>query len=144
MIVEKRDTDYYVRLTSQEIDFLASPSIKRMPTQTQLNAHVIGSFPQESLNIACTVDSTVLRNEKTNDGVYFDRDEDGPIVRTHPFPLKELAYERDFIVTRYDGHEAKIWIRKDDDQPQQLDLGIPGIQVFPHQVHEAALARQEA
>jgi hypothetical protein len=148
VIVEKRDTDYHVRLTSQEIDFLSSPVIKRMEglvrVKPQLSAPVLGSFPHESLNFACTQDSTVLKNEKTNGGVYFDRDENGPIVRTHPFPLRELTYERDYIETRYDGHKARILIRRDDDQAQQLDLGMPGVQVFPHQVHEAARLFQEA
>lgn len=139
MIVEKKDTDYHVRLTTQEIDFLSSPVSKRMEgllrVKPQLSVLVYGIFPQENMNIACTMDTKVLKSKKAKRGVFFDMKEEGPIVLVHPSSLHDLTYEREYI--EYEGIDSKIFIRKDDDQPEQLSLGLPGIRVYPHLIHES-------
>jgi len=118
MRVEKVDTDYYVHLS--EADIKKTISKERVPWSVfpqhpAISARVesLNACKEELLELVCTVAQDELSHPQTHDNIYFGRDDRGPIVHVFYPLLFSLLSEREFLVTRYDGYEAKIWIRRD-------------------------------
>jgi len=137
MKVEWSGGDYDVGLTTDELKYLITEVphnfIPNMQIFPSLECRVSGTPREEVLNIACSQDSTVIFHPDAHDRILFSREKNGPTVRVFGHLIYQLAVsERDFLVTRYDGYSDKIWIRRDDFQPEQMALGLPGIPVFPY------------
>ena len=137
MKVEFSGGDYDVDLTTEELEYLLTEVphnfVPNMQVFPSLECRVSGTPRQETLDIACSQDSTVIFDPDANYRILFSKDEDGPIVRVFAGLIYELAVsERNFLVTRYDGYSDKIWIRRNDFQAEQMTLGLPGIPIFPH------------
>ena len=116
MRVIKIDTDYDVYLTPEDIDKVVrrGPVLWSLfPQYPAISAIVECEQPlNEELELVATRDYDELHHPQTYDGIYFGRDDKGPIIHVYVPLLASLLSEREFLVTRYDGFEAKIWIRK--------------------------------
>lgn len=120
MRAEKEDQDYHIYLTPEEIAKLGSYGKDPVgnPAFEPLSALVekSGSEPnQERMNVMCTRSATVLWDARTHDNIYFEQDGLGILVMIYP-PVLSQVLDRGFAVTRYDGHENKIWVRRDDSE----------------------------
>lgn len=112
MEVERRDMDYYVHLSVQDINLILdynNPNILDPKTQLrELTAKVNG--PQdEILSLSTTRDPDLLRY--ANDQILFERRKDGPSVKISPTVAVSLLGERPYWITRYDG-ENKIKLER--------------------------------
>ncbi len=119
MKVEQIDTDYDVFLTERDLRQTCSRTSvpwSVFPQHPPVSAKYIDNRGEaKELELEATNDYMILRDPQSHDDIFFDMDEFGPVVRVFTNLLMDLLEgEQDFLVTRYDGHEAKIWIRKDE------------------------------
>ena len=114
----KLDTDYYLYLTCGDIALLTTPystlgDFKYNPLSSAVVTRG-GVLTGEELQLMCTNEASIIWDpEKAHDDIYFDTDEEGPLVRVHPRKLIPLP-DGEHIMTRYDGHSSKIFIFRDD------------------------------
>jgi hypothetical protein len=76
---------------------------------------VVVSGTREIMDFMCTNDSSIINDkEKSHNRIYFDRDEEGPIVRIFtPLMLSLLKGSEQFFMTRYDGYNKIFFYRED-------------------------------
>ncbi|HLA03929.1 MAG: hypothetical protein A3C27_00030 [Candidatus Levybacteria bacterium RIFCSPHIGHO2_02_FULL_39_36] len=121
MRAEKKDQDYTIYLSREEIMKLGErngtyPLGNNGFEPLSVLVEKSGSEPnQERMNVMCTRSATVLWDARTHDNIYFKKDGLEILVMIYP-PVLSQVLDRGFAVTRYDGHENKIWIRRDDSE----------------------------
>ena len=117
-IIAERDSggDYNIYLTPEGVKKLCQRARYSFTYPFNLHAHVIADEgPDEIIQFGLTRCATTLSDPKCHNKIYFDRDEIGPIVLVAAWLVDRLAAkELPFIMTRYDGHTNKIWIRVEE------------------------------
>ncbi len=117
LTVFKRGGDYDIDLTSEGAKVITTRRMfsKDMPTMDFMPINAVVDSDEgrkEVLQIRTTRDYDVLHDTNCHDGIFLMRDKEGPIVIVATWLIGQLmAGEREFLVTRYDGHTNKIWIR---------------------------------
>lgn len=113
MRVDKINSDYQLYFSIEELLKVTTP-INTLGgfKYSSISSQIPNSI--QILDFSCTNHSFVMHDPKSRDGIFFDFDEIGPLVRIHTRGMLNLLNQKvDYIMTRYDG-ENKIWIYRDE------------------------------
>jgi|SRR3989344_2953508 len=105
--------DYYIYVTPDSVKIATKPKTFASTHFPPLDGTIKGI--DEVLQLLCTRNSSTLLDKlKSDDGIFFDRDEEGPLVRLNPGRLQKLVTgELKYIMRRVDG-DNKLWIFLED------------------------------
>lgn len=122
MRVEQADTDYHISLTESDLRKTCSRTKvpwSIFPQHPPLSAPYTDSSGKPSeAELVATNDYNILHSPQAHDLIAVGFDQFGLFAHVFTNLLVDLHEgKKGFLVTRYDGHEAKIWIRQDEGQP---------------------------